>query len=204
VVKGDSVSTDIVYAVRFGSWFAETIWGRSRDSQREGDSGAQIRPLVCRIMKAIFWGVRSAAAMIRSPSFSRERSSRTTMNSPFSGGSSQCVCAERPGLRGWVGRTEGNWGVREFTKCLDCVFYGVKLLGNGCWHAELYVLWNFEEKLPRAGFKVFMSLQGGVTKVWLETAANSSSRSELASVNEEKGKVKYPRKPPLCGKERRL
>lgn len=35
-------------------------------------------------MKAIFSGVTSSAAMIRSPSFSRERSSRTTMNSPFS------------------------------------------------------------------------------------------------------------------------
>jgi hypothetical protein len=89
VVKGDSASTDIVYAVRFGSWFADTICGRLRDSQREGESGAQIRPLVCRIMKAIFWGVRSEAAIIRSPSFSRDRSSRTTMNSPFSGGMCQ-------------------------------------------------------------------------------------------------------------------
>jgi len=54
--------------------------------QREGESGAQIRPEVCRIMKAILEGVRSEAEMIRSPSFSRERSSRTTMNSPFSKG----------------------------------------------------------------------------------------------------------------------
>jgi hypothetical protein len=51
--------------------------------QREGERGAQIRPEVCRIMKAILEGVRSAAMMM-SPSFSRERSSRTTMNSPFS------------------------------------------------------------------------------------------------------------------------
>jgi hypothetical protein len=52
--------------------------------QREGERGAQIRPEVCRIMKAILEGVRSEAAMMMSPSFSRERSSRTTMNSPFS------------------------------------------------------------------------------------------------------------------------
>lgn len=45
----------------------------------------QIRPELWRTMNAIFEGVMSSAAMIRSPSFSRERSSRTTMNSPFSG-----------------------------------------------------------------------------------------------------------------------
>lgn len=45
--------------------------------------GAQIKPDVYRIMKAIFSGVISEAAIMRSPSFSRERSSRTMMNSPF-------------------------------------------------------------------------------------------------------------------------
>lgn len=80
--------------MRLGSWLEATIWGRSRESQREGERGAQIRPLVWRIMKAIFGGVRSEAEIIRSPSFSRERSSRTTMKSPFSGG------WELVGLRG--------------------------------------------------------------------------------------------------------
>lgn len=45
--------------------------------------GAQIRPEVWRIMKAIFSAVMSCAAMMRSPSFSREGSSRTMMNSPL-------------------------------------------------------------------------------------------------------------------------
>jgi hypothetical protein len=36
-------------------------------------------------MKAIFSVVIAEAAMMKSPSFSRERSSRTIMNSPFSG-----------------------------------------------------------------------------------------------------------------------
>ena len=63
---------------------------------REDDTGVQIRPLVCRIMNAIFSVVMSEEAMIRSPSFSREALSRTMMNSP------------RPGVvvvsfgRGWV------------------------------------------------------------------------------------------------------
>lgn len=52
--------------------------------QREGRMGAQIKPEVWWIMKAIFGGVMDSAAMIRSPSFSRERESRTIMNSPFS------------------------------------------------------------------------------------------------------------------------
>lgn len=76
---------DIVYAVRFGSSFEVTICGRSNCVVKDGGMGAQIRPDVYRIMKAIFSGVISEAAIMRSPSFSRERSSRTTMNSPFSG-----------------------------------------------------------------------------------------------------------------------
>jgi hypothetical protein len=63
---------------------------------RDGGMGAQIRPDVYRIMKANFSGVISEAAIMRSPSFSRERSSRTTMNSPFSG-------------RGSVSLNFGNW-----------------------------------------------------------------------------------------------
>lgn len=45
----------------------------------------QIRPEVWRIMKAIFSGLMSWAAMIKSPSFSREMSSRTMMKSPLPG-----------------------------------------------------------------------------------------------------------------------
>jgi hypothetical protein len=51
---------------------------------KDGGIGVQIRPEVCRTMKAIFSGVMSLADIIRSPSFSREVESRTTMNSPFS------------------------------------------------------------------------------------------------------------------------
>jgi hypothetical protein len=69
--------------VRFGSWLLVTIWGRCRESHNAGGMGAQIRPEVWRIMKAIFSVVMSWAAMMRSPSFSREGSSRTIMNSPL-------------------------------------------------------------------------------------------------------------------------
>lgn len=41
-------------------------------------------PDVYLTIKAIFSGVKSCAAIIRSPSFSRDKSSRTTTNSPFS------------------------------------------------------------------------------------------------------------------------
>lgn len=51
---------------------------------REEDTGVHIRPLVCRIMNAIFSVVMSEAAIIRSPSFSRDMLSRTMMNSPCS------------------------------------------------------------------------------------------------------------------------
>lgn len=44
VVSGWSASTDTVYAVRFGSAFASTICGRSRDKVREVRIGLQIRP----------------------------------------------------------------------------------------------------------------------------------------------------------------
>lgn len=43
-------------------------------------------------MKAIFAGVASSAAMMRSPSFSRDSLSRTTTNSPRAG----------DGVRGWL------------------------------------------------------------------------------------------------------
>lgn len=53
---------------------------------REGGSGAQIRPEEWRIMKDIFAVVRAEAAMMRSPSFSREGESRTMMKEPFPAG----------------------------------------------------------------------------------------------------------------------
>lgn len=55
-------------------------------------------------MKAIFSVVMAEAAMMRSPSFSREGESRTTMNSPFSGGVSGVVGGR--GVEGREGRTE--------------------------------------------------------------------------------------------------
>jgi hypothetical protein len=117
------VSMDMVYAVRFGSSFEVTIWGRSRDSQSEGGMGVQIRPEVCRIMNAIFSVVTSLAAIIKSPSFSRERSSRTTMNSPFSG------------LGCWVSHCKPSGGEKKFgrgrcTECSNCIFYTVELVGD--------------------------------------------------------------------------
>ena len=51
---------------------------------REGARGAQMRPLVWRTMKAILSSVTSSAAMMRSPSFSREGESRTIMKWPDS------------------------------------------------------------------------------------------------------------------------
>ena len=61
-----------------------TICGRARELAREDETGAQIKPLVCRTMKAILSLVTSSAAMIRSPSFSRDGESRTMMNCPSS------------------------------------------------------------------------------------------------------------------------
>jgi len=71
--------------VRLGSWEEErgSICGRSSEDVRCGGSGAQIRPEVWWIMKAIFGGVMAEAAIMRSPSFSREGESRTMMKSPF-------------------------------------------------------------------------------------------------------------------------
>ena len=48
------------------------------------EMGQQIRPLVYLIIKPIFSVVMSSAAMIRSPSFSREMESRTIMKWPCS------------------------------------------------------------------------------------------------------------------------
>ena len=75
-------STDTVNAVRIDSVFSATMSGRSSSSARSSDMGAQITPLVWRIMNAIFSGVMASAAMMRSPSFSRSSSSTTTRNSP--------------------------------------------------------------------------------------------------------------------------
>ncbi len=50
---------------------------------REEGRGAQIRPEEWRIMKVIFAVVTAEAAMMRSPSFSRDGESRTMMKEPF-------------------------------------------------------------------------------------------------------------------------
>lgn len=68
----------------------------------------------------------SEAAIIKSPSFSRERSSRTTINSPFS----------RKTLVGdFLDMYEGEEGLEQMvrkpiklTECGDGVFYRVKFL----------------------------------------------------------------------------
>lgn len=79
---------------------------------REDDMGVQIRPLVCRIMNAIFSVVMSDAAIIRSPSFSREVLSKTVMNSPRSD-------------LGMVSLVEIGSGGDGLTECIDCVFDAV-------------------------------------------------------------------------------
>jgi hypothetical protein len=72
-------------------------------------------------MKAICWGVTDSAAMIRSASFSREGSSRTTTNSPLPEGRKGLVRVgrEAAGDCVWAGLTEG----------LDCVGDAVELGG---------------------------------------------------------------------------
>ena len=75
-------STETVNAVRIDSVLWTTISGRSRSSARSSDIGAQITPLVWRIMNVIFSDVMASAATMRSPSFSRSSSSTTTRNSP--------------------------------------------------------------------------------------------------------------------------
>ena len=46
VTDGSLESTEIVYAVPFGSAFSSTIWGRLSRLAISGDTGAQIKPLV--------------------------------------------------------------------------------------------------------------------------------------------------------------
>ena len=74
--------------------------------------GVQIRPLVCRIMNAILSVVMSDAAIIRSPSFSREILSRTMMNSPRSNS-------------GVVSFGEFGSSGCGLTECFDGIFDGV-------------------------------------------------------------------------------
>jgi hypothetical protein len=74
---------------------------------------AQRKPEVWRIMKAALEGVKSKAAMMRSPSFSRLAASRTTMKEPLPVNVSQCLCS----ALGW-------W--RDVTECLNGVRYAVE------------------------------------------------------------------------------
>ncbi len=66
--------------------FSGTMRGREKEVVRVVERGAQIRPLVWRIMKAMFSVVACSAAMARSPSFSRSVESRIMMNLPCSRG----------------------------------------------------------------------------------------------------------------------
>lgn len=86
VLTPSIASIVIVYAVRFGSAFCETICGSSSRAAKEGVMGAQTYPEVCRIRNADLAGVKSEAAMIKSPSFSRSGLSSTTTNSPRANG----------------------------------------------------------------------------------------------------------------------
>lgn len=83
VVTPCLASHEIVYAVRKLSSFLSTISGRPNSTNLSSDIGTHISPEVYRIMNAIFFGVKCAAEIIRSPSFSLDGSSMTMRNSPF-------------------------------------------------------------------------------------------------------------------------
>jgi hypothetical protein len=85
VTSSLAASTVMVYAVPLGSSFSSTICGRDRAAARTGRRGAHRYPEVWRTRKAALAGVRWRAEMIRSPSFSRDSESRTTMGSPRAG-----------------------------------------------------------------------------------------------------------------------
>ena len=84
VVEASAQSMEIVYAVPSTSVLCETICGSVSEVVRDEESGQQVRPLVCRTIKAILSVVTSSAAMMRSPSFSREGESRTMTKLPCS------------------------------------------------------------------------------------------------------------------------
>jgi hypothetical protein len=91
VVSPWRTSTDTVKAVPRGASFEATIGSRRSRFASSCDSGAQTMPQVCRMMKAIFSGVQSEAATMRSPSFSRSSSSVTTTISPWAKASTASV-----------------------------------------------------------------------------------------------------------------
>ena len=75
-------STETVKAVPSGASFIATIGDRCSRRASSPVSGAQTMPQQLRMMNAIFSGVQSEAATMRSPSFSRSSSSVTTTISP--------------------------------------------------------------------------------------------------------------------------
>ena len=82
VVMPCLTSTETVKAVPSGASFIATIGARCSRRASSPVSGAQTMPQQLRMMNAIFSGVHSEAATIRSPSFSRSSSSVTTTISP--------------------------------------------------------------------------------------------------------------------------
>ena len=82
VVRPCRTSTETVKAVPNGASFCATIGASCSRRASSNVSGAQTIPQQWRIMNAIFSGVHRAAAMTRSPSFSRSSSSVTTTISP--------------------------------------------------------------------------------------------------------------------------
>lgn len=103
-------SMETVYAVRLGSSLWTTISGSASASARASVKGAHSRPLECRMRKAALAGVRSSAAMIRSPSFSRSVASSTTRNSPRAG---QEYDQHLDGMQDSTKSTESCNGVRN-------------------------------------------------------------------------------------------
>src|SRR3954470_10096710 len=91
VVRPCLTSTVTVKAVPSGASLDATIGSRCRRRASAPVSGAQTMPQVLRMMNAIFSGVQSEAATMRSPSFSRSSSSVTMTISPAENASTASV-----------------------------------------------------------------------------------------------------------------
>lgn len=91
-------STETVKAVPFGSSFEPTICGSRSSSIRSDSMPTHRTPDVCRTMNAIDSAVANSAAMMRSPSFSRDSSSVTTTISPrrIAASASTTDCSPNP------------------------------------------------------------------------------------------------------------
>mmetsp|Transcript_15645 Transcript_15645/g.56193 ORF Transcript_15645/g.56193 Transcript_15645/m.56193 type:complete len:546 (+) Transcript_15645:353-1990(+) len=110
-------SHDTVNAVFIASSFSldVTMSGRFSRSAVSSSTATQSSPEVCLIMKAIDSAVMASAAPMRSPSFSRSSSSRTTTNLPAATSSSADAMVAKPG----VGTSPSIWSGSRTSGCHD-------------------------------------------------------------------------------------